>query len=256
MGDRPGRPAGLPTHIRLVEPLGRGTTATVWRGRDRAAGVDVAVKVLTRAPDGPPIGDRVEREARALARLGEHPGIVGIRAVGFDEDVAWVVMPLVDGTALADLGAPLDDAAVLRLGASLGHALAHAHLHGVVHGDLAPGNVFVRRDGSGVIGDFGLATVDDAGGTTGLTPAFAAPERRRGGPASAAADVYALGTLLWWARSGAVPAPSAPTERSPAPLARIVASCRDSDPRRRPSAASVARRCADPRTPGRRLRRR
>ena len=201
MSDPPRIP-GLPTHIRLIERLGVGTTSTVWRAWDRAAGLDVAVKVVEDRP-GDPAGRRPDRAGRSGARprAGTIPGILAVLAIGLGEDgtTGWIVTPLVDGRPLDEATAPLSCDEALVLGASASDALAHAHRLGVVHGDLSPSNVFIDAEGAAVLGDFGLATLDGPAGPAGFTPAFAAPERRRGGPPTPAADVYSLGAVLWWA---------------------------------------------------------
>ena len=264
MSDPPRIP-GFPTHIRLIEPLGAGTTSTVWRARDRATGLDVAVKLVEDRPGGPRAAERVEREGRALARIGDHPGILTVLAVGLGEDrtTGWIVTPLVDGRPLDEAVDPLSCDDALVFGASAADALAHAHRLGVAHGDLSPSNVFVDSDGSAVLGDFGLATLDRPASPAGFTPAFAAPERRRGGAPTPAADVYSLGAVLWWAHTRQVappvgtsqPATSQPHTSQPW-LHTVVDACLRTDPADRPSAADVAALCRRPPPRGRAIGRR
>ena len=256
MSDPPRIP-GFPTHIRLIERLGTGTTSTVWRARDRATGVDVAVKLVEDRPGGPSATERVEREGRALARVGDHPGILTVLAVGLGEDRAtgWIVTPLVDGRPLDETVDPLTSDQALVLGASASDALAHADRLGVAHGDLSPSNVFIDSDGCAVLGDFGLATLDGPASPAGFTPAFVAPERRRGGAPTPAADVYSLGAVLWWGRTCQVapsvlpsqpPRPSQPRKSQADRLHTVVDACMRTDPADRPSAADVAALCRRP----------
>ena len=168
-------------------------------------------------PRRPPTGSS-GRVARSPA-CGDHPGILTVLAVGLGEDgtTGWIVTPLVDGGPLDQATAPLSCDEALVLGASASDALAHAHRHGVVHGDLSPSNVFIDADGAAVLGDFGLATLDGPAGPAGFTPAFAAPERRRGGPPTPSADVFSLGAVLWWASTHEVaPRSTSPDRCSPA----------------------------------------
>ncbi|MFZ4433169.1 MAG: serine/threonine-protein kinase [Microthrixaceae bacterium] len=240
-----GRPANLPPHLRLERPLGRGGSATVWVARDRRRGRWVAVKVLD-PTSGP--GDRsierlrrAEREARALARLGAHPGVATVRALGVDETAAvWVVTDLVDGPTLADrvaLGRPLDARECTRTLRSLAGALAAAHDVGVVHGDVSPANVVLGADGP-VLVDFGVGGVDTSPGDRARTPLVAAPERLRGGRATASADVWSASATVEWATD-----PAAPVTES---TRRVLADCRHPLAARRPTAVEVVERLGPP----------
>ncbi|MFZ4516853.1 MAG: serine/threonine-protein kinase [Microthrixaceae bacterium] len=251
----PRRPANLPTWVALREPLGAGGTASVIAARDRRAGRDVVVKVVDLgAHPGRP--DRFEREARALARLGHGPGVPVVLAVGVDPTgLGWLVLERVTGPDLAvAVGAsgPMAPAAVAVLGARVAEVLAAAHEQGVVHGDVSPANV-VPADPP-VLVDFGVGGVGDGAlpDDGALTPAYAAPERRRGAAPSPAADVFGLGATLWFALTGdppgaapaASPAAHAPDER--AGVARVLLDALHDDPRRRPDAPALARGLARP----------
>lgn len=223
---------GLPTRIRLLEPLGGGATATVWRARDTAAGRDVAVKVV--AVDRPP-GDGAERfevEVRALARLRGVPGVLGVRECGIGrEGSAWFVSDLATGGSLADRlrDDVLDEEDALATGVVLAGALATAHERGVVHGDISPANVLYDGDGSPLLADFGMAALDGRATGLGITPAFTPPERLRGAPPSAAADVFSLAATL------------AAAVRDADGLPSVVADCLAERPAARPGAAALAR---------------
>jgi serine/threonine protein kinase len=237
--------ASVPAHLELRQVMRRTPAATLWAARDRLAGCEVVVKVL-RGPRGP---ERAEVEARALARLGRHPHVLDVLAVGVDEaGRAWVVVPRLSGGALVE-AAPSPPGAATTWVAQVADALAHAHAHGVVHGDVTPANVLLDRAGrsaleevsDAVLADFGSATVDGSGafsdlrGTlVGCTPALAAPERRRGAPASPATDVYGL------ARTALEALPDGDLGRLPrSPRRALRAALRD-DPRRRPTAEVLA----------------
>jgi hypothetical protein len=198
---------------RLGARLGAGGMGVVYRARDEHLERDVAVKRIAvgHDPDG-----RGEREALAAARLS-HAGIVALYESGRDEDAVYLVSELVEGPTLADLlrDGELSDRDVLRIGATLCAALAHAHKRGVIHRDVKPSNVICPRADDGVLGtakltDFGIARMADhdvltrTGDIIG-TLAYMAPEQARGEKITGAADVYALGVVLYEALTGVNP---------------------------------------------------
>jgi len=208
------------TRYELIEPLGRGGMGAVYRVRDTALERDVAMKVLSGAPDDVSRA-RIEREARVLARL-EHPGIVPVHDVGVLPDGRiFYVMKLVHGERLDRLARhamPLSER--LRLIVRVAQAVAFAHAQGIVHRDLSPGNIMVGAFGEVLVLDWGLATAAlDATGPRVVvgTPGFMAPEQA-GGLADARSDVYSIGALLAWLTSTADGSP----ERLPRPLRSIL----------------------------------
>lgn len=253
--------------------IGTGGSATVWRARDRRVGQDVAVKVIELSaadPRGHPTvagrAERFEREARALARLGEHPGILTVRMVGVGDDGrAWLVTDLVTGGSLATrvfgsaAPTPLTADRAVEVGAQVANALAHAHALDVVHGDVTPANVLIDGDGDGdlvdrvVLADFGLAVVQGPGvaGPAAVdgahTPAYAAPERLAGDGPSPPDDVHGLGATLWAAITGVVPGPvSGPTADPlgrdlPRGVADVLVACCRPTASERPTAAEAER---------------
>ena len=186
----------------------------MWLAEDERLGRAVAVKRI-------PMHDaataaRAEREGLVAAQLG-HPGIVALFEAGRDEDAVYLVSELVRGRPLAELMADgaLSDRDVVQVGVALCDALAHAHARGVVHRDVKPGNVLVpesSRDGAGVakLTDFGVARMagDEALTRTGDvvgTLAYMAPEQAAGRAADAAADLYALGLVVFEGLAGVNP---------------------------------------------------
>lgn len=202
---------------RLGTLLGRGGMAEVYNAHDDRLDRAVAVKVL-RADMAvrTDVRRRFEAEARAAARL-THPNVVAVFDTGDDEGddgrVSWIVMERLPGETLADrMGAgPLDAEWVVRMAGDVLGALAAAHAAGIIHRDIKPGNILIGADGCAKVADFGIAksleTVDDATHTGQLigTPAYLAPERIDGRPATVESDLYALGVVLYEALSGEKP---------------------------------------------------
>jgi len=199
---------------RLRRRLGAGGMGVVHLARDEHLERDVAVKriAIELDPDG-----RGEREALAAARLS-HPGIVALYESGRDEQAVYLVSELVVGRTLAELlrDGALSDRGALRIGVTLCDALEHAHARGVIHRDVKPSNVICPDrvdDGAGApakLTDFGIARMADGDVLTRTgdiigTLAYMAPEQARGQRLSGAADVYALGIVLYEALTGVNP---------------------------------------------------
>ncbi|WTJ96627.1 serine/threonine protein kinase [Streptomyces sp. NBC_01537] len=189
----------------------------VWRARDTMLHREVALKEV-RPPEDAQEGERqlrerVLREARALARV-QHPNVVTIHHIVDQPGLPhpWLVMELVEGGSLQDRleHGPLSPAEAARVGRGVLAGLRAAHAEGVHHRDVKPANVMLRRDGTPVLTDFGIATLRDAtrltstGGLIG-SPEFIAPERIRGEEGNPASDLWSLGMLLYVAVEGRHP---------------------------------------------------
>jgi hypothetical protein len=253
---------------RPLRPLGSGGSGSVWLARDEENGLDVALKIVAREGKA---GTRAEREAEAAARLRHRRCQRAYRFAGDSRNV-YIVYEYVPGRTLRDCirAGELGDAAAVEAAAQILEGLAHAHENGIVHRDIKPTNVLVA-DGPELdvrILDFGLAqfaeaeTLTAAGDVPG-TLAYIAPERLAGEEASYAADVWAVGVLLWealvgyhpfWASSPIETArridAGAPSVASVRPdLPRAVADAVDKalalDPARRPAAIQLSQRLRD-----------
>ncbi|MDA8202706.1 MAG: protein kinase, partial [Chloroflexi bacterium] len=198
---------------RLVEVLGQGGVATVYRATDSQLGRDVAVKVL-RPEYGhdPDFVARFRQEAQAAASLS-HPNIVGVYDFGIDADGPYIVMEYIDGEDVATLvrrNGPLPPRQAARLSAEVAHALAAAHARGIVHRDVKPGNVLVAADGRVKVTDFGIARAwADARltlpGVTLGSVHYMSPEQALGEQATEVSDVYSLGVVLYELLTGRRP---------------------------------------------------
>ncbi|MFC7548329.1 protein kinase [Plantactinospora sp. GCM10030261] len=264
----------LGDRYRLVERLGAGGMSVVWRGYDEVLGRQVAVKVLApQLATDRAFRHRIRMEAKAAARLC-HPHITNVydygESVEGDATLPYVVMELVDGEPLSARlarGGSLPWREAVAVCAEVAGALATAHARGIVHRDVTPGNVMLTRGGVKVV-DFGISALvgereSEPGGQLLGTPAYLAPERLDEGKVSAAADVYALGLLLYRSLTGRLPWPArTKTELvrahlflDPEPLpaipdlpdevAAMCERCLVKDPGGRPDSADLARVLAD-----------
>ena len=233
-------PAELGTLVgpyRLESELGRGGMGTVYLARRADGQYDarVAIKLVRADLDGKPAAARFRLERQYLAVL-EHPFIARLLDGGVTEDGRlFLVLEYIDGTPIdaycATHALRLKD--WLRLLRSVCAAVEYAHQHLIVHRDLKPSNVLVCADGTPKLVDFGIATLlhpeREAANTLDvgrfLTPGYASPEQRSGGPVTTASDVYSLGVLLHELLTGCLPrATSAPDEDAdPLPVSRAAA---------------------------------
>src|SRR5690242_12342288 len=149
------------SHYRVLDKLGEGGTAVVYRAEDLALGREVALKFLSAeySADYGRIA-RFQHEARTIASLN-HPNICTIYEIGDHEGRHFIAMELLDGAALARAisGRPIDSYRVIELSIEIADALAAAHAAGIVHRDLKPANIFVTKSERVKLLDFGLAVV-------------------------------------------------------------------------------------------------
>ncbi|UQU64253.1 protein kinase [Couchioplanes caeruleus] len=250
---------------RLIERLGTGGMSIVWRGHDEVLGRPVAVKLLSAHLAAEPSSrTRLRQEALAAARLC-HPHITGVFDFGEHHHVPYVVMELNDGepvSARLRRDGPLPWREAVTIAAEVASALATAHARGIVHRDVTPANVMLTGAGAKVV-DFGISALTgqrDAAPDGSLlgTPAYLAPERLGGGPVAPAADVYALGLLLYRLLTGRLPWPAGSTTEAlrahlyadpepvpdlpgmPAQVADLCLRCLAKQPELRPRADEVA----------------
>ncbi|MFN2471960.1 MAG: protein kinase [Gaiellaceae bacterium] len=248
---------------RPVQPLGSGGSGSVWLARDEVEGGHVALKIVAREGKA---ASRAEREASAAARL-DHDCCLRARDFASDDGHVYIAYEYVPGQTFrhALRAGELDDESTVEAAAQILDGLAHAHAHGIVHRDVKPSNVLLADDEhvSVRLLDFGLAVFDEADTLTAAgdvpgTLAYISPERLKGETAGPAADVWAVGVLLWeslagwhpfWtssmldtARRIQEPAPSLALARPdlPTALVAVVDRALSRDPRRRPSATRMA----------------
>ena len=203
-------------HYRIVRLIGRGGMGAVYLGEraDEQYELEVAIKLLPLGVAGPDSANRFLAERQILARLS-HPGIARLIDGGITDDGApYIVMEYVDGEPIdryCDRHA-LPLSARIELVRQVASAVDYAHRNLIVHRDLKPGNVLVTDDGTVKLLDFGIAKIlDDESanytvmGGAPMTPRYTSPEVLKGEPVSTAADVYALGILLYELLAGVGP---------------------------------------------------
>jgi eukaryotic-like serine/threonine-protein kinase len=202
---------------RLLDILGSGGMGEVWRAQrhDGQYEQQVALKLLKRGMDSDGVLRRFRSERQILARL-EHPGIARLIDGGMTaQGLPYLVMECIAGSSITQYANThnLDARGRARLVIDLCTAVDFAHRRLVIHRDLKPGNVLVADDGSLKVLDFGIAKVLEETGDTNATetsarvmsPAYAAPEQLLGEPVAIAADIYAIGLILFELLSGVLP---------------------------------------------------
>jgi len=197
---------------KLVELLGRGGMASVYRGYQESIDRSVAIKILpAEFLHDPNFSQRFVQEARSLSKL-THPAIVSLYEFGQQNDLPYIVMPLMSGGSLAERlkqGAlPLDD--VARILTPLANALDFAHRQNIWHRDVKPNNILFDQHHNPYLSDFGIAKVvgSAASSLTGSgiigTPDYMSPEQARGEQLDHRTDIYSLGVVTYQMLTGEV----------------------------------------------------
>jgi eukaryotic-like serine/threonine-protein kinase len=196
----------LPPRYRLVGHIANGGMAAVWAAQDAVLERLVAVKTLAAGYAADPAARRrFTREARAAARVSDHPNVVTVFDIGDHEDQAFIVMEHFSGGTVADRlrrGEPVPVATALRWLRQTASALDAAHAADIVHRDVKPGNLLLDETGRLAVGDFGIASIAGetqvtAAGQVLGTAAYLSPEQARGGVATPASDRYSLAVVAY-----------------------------------------------------------
>jgi hypothetical protein len=248
--------------------LGEGGKKKVYLVHDTLLDRDVAFGLIKTEKLDDTSRTRVNREARAMGRLGDHPNIVTIHDIGEHEGQPYIVIPVMSGGDVESLidqapehRLPLDKA--IDIAKAVCRGLEFAHSKGIIHRDIKPGNVWLGADGTAKIGDFGLALAVDLSRLTqsGMmvgTVTYMPPEQAMGGKVTAKADLYSLGAMLYEMVTGRPPfvgddsiaiigqhintPPVSPTWHRadlPPALETLILQLLEKDPEKRPESAAV-----------------
>ena len=202
----------LDNRYELIELIGRGGMANVYKAKCHRLNRMVAVKILkSDLADNAEFRRRFRDESRAVAQLS-HANIVSVYDVSRSNDMEYIVMELIDGITLKqymERRGQMDWREALHFVTQIMRALSHAHSRGIIHRDIKPQNIMVLRDGSVKVADFGIACLADAAQT--LTQEalgsvhYISPEQARGDRIDARSDIYSSGVVLYEMLTGRLP---------------------------------------------------
>lgn len=204
----------LGNRYEIIEKIGNGGMATVYKATDKVLKRYVAVKILRdEFTTDEEFIKRFEVEAQSAARL-THPNIVSIYDVGVDGNLYYIVMELIQGKTLKEIiikeRGPLPWKWSINVAIQIASALEMAHRNNIIHRDIKPHNIIITEDGIAKVTDFGIAkavsnsTITAFGTTIGSVHYFS-PEHARGGYTDAKSDLYSLGVVMYEMVTGKVP---------------------------------------------------
>ena len=202
----------LDDRYEILEVIGEGGMAIVYRALDHRLNRDVAVKIMR---DEMAADEEFRRrfctESHAVAMLS-HPNIVAVYDVSHNDNVEYIVMELVDGITLKQYMERKGVVAwkeVVHFTKQISKALAHAHERGIIHRDIKPQNIMLLRDGTIKVGDFGIAALENEvyenNGEAIGSIHYIAPEQARGECPDARSDIYSLGVMMYEMLTGGLP---------------------------------------------------
>ena len=202
----------LDDRYEILEKIGEGGMAIVYRAMDTRLNREVAVKIVRDELFGDEeISSRFFAEAHAVAKLS-HPGIVAVYDVSQTEDVSYLVMELISGITLRqymERKHPVPWKQVLHFSRQIADALQHAHERGIIHRDIKPQNIMLLPNGAIKVADFGIAAFEkelkETKGQALGSLHYIAPEQLRGRKADARGDVYSLGVSMYEMLTGFKP---------------------------------------------------
>ncbi|MEW3478547.1 protein kinase, partial [[Clostridium] symbiosum] len=204
----------LDNRYEIIERIGTGGMAVVYKGLDHRLNRLVAVKILKEelAQDAE-FRRRFHDESQAVAMLS-HPNIMAVYDVSHSTELDYIVMELIDGITLKQYmqkkGGKLAWREALHFITQIMKALSHAHSRGIIHRDIKPHNMMVLRDGSLKVADFGIARLTSAAQATLTQEAlgsvhYISPEQARGSHIDARSDIYSAGVVLYEMITGRLP---------------------------------------------------
>jgi tRNA A-37 threonylcarbamoyl transferase component Bud32 len=251
----------------IVEEIGRGGVAVVYKARHKTLHNDVAIKILHQEfTHDPEFVKRFINGARNAARL-KHPNIIPVFDVGDEKGYHYIAMEFLQGETLEDRikkHGPFDERETEEIIGPIADALDYAHRNGIIHRDIKSPNIFMKDRGGAVLMDFDIAKATDLkqnltmDGSVLGTPAYMSPEQARGESATAKSDIYSLGVVMYEMATGELPFkgentlsvlrqiamdnPAPPRDINPVVspgLQKIILRCMDKSPESRPESAGA-----------------
>lgn len=198
--------------FRVLGVLGAGASGTVYHAIDEGSACEVALKLFEPADQpGATQPEHIEHERR-IAELLRHRNLTHLHAAGAHGERRWLAWEYLEGGSLeARIARGMRMVDVLDVMRDVVRGLGHAHAHGVVHGDVKPGNILFRANGEAVLGDYGVAVLNQPGSAPvvlqGGTPDYMSPEQKQGLPGDGRSDFYSLGVVLHEMLTGRRPQP-------------------------------------------------
>lgn len=198
---------------KIIEKIGSGGMADVWKAEDTLLKRVVALKILHKQfVEDENFLERFRREAQAAAKL-THPNIVSIFDVGEDDGTQYIVMEYAPGTNLKQIiqkDAPLPPEKAVHIASQICNAMAFAHQHEIIHRDIKPHNVIITPEEAIKVTDFGIARAGSSStmtrtGTIIGTAHYISPEQAQGGMIGSTTDIYSLGVVLYEMLTGELP---------------------------------------------------
>jgi len=204
----------LGNRYEIIEKIGNGGMAMVYKAKDQVLNRYIAVKILRdEFTTDQEFIKRFEAEAQSAASI-THPNIVSVYDVGKENNLYYIVMELIQGKTLKEIiveeGGPLPWKWSVNIASQIASALEVAHKNNIVHRDIKPHNIIITEDGAAKVTDFGIAkavsnsTITAFGTTIGSVHYFS-PEHARGGYTDAKSDIYSLGVVMYEMLTGRVP---------------------------------------------------
>ncbi|MFN0040449.1 MAG: protein kinase domain-containing protein [Burkholderiales bacterium] len=236
----------------LVEKIGEGGMAQVYKAVQGSLRRPVAIKVLSRTlTDDPAVVEGFQRESLIIARLN-HPNIIHVIDRGIADSVPYFVMEFVEGTHLGRVIAEgsYDFRRKVDAVVQLCKALAYAHRNGVIHLDIKPANILIDNEGNVKVADFGIAHLFGGDANPGDavlgTPSYMSPEQKQGlSGVTLASDIYSLGVVMYELFTGRKPVPGVLPSKIDVTLPRrldeIIVTCLRANPADRFASADAAK---------------
>ncbi|WP_251422123.1 Stk1 family PASTA domain-containing Ser/Thr kinase [Veillonella agrestimuris] len=204
----------LDNRYNIIRKIGSGGMADVYLGEDALLGRPVAIKILhSNFANDEEFVARFKREAQAAGKLN-HPNIVNMYDVGFDQGLHYIIMEYVDGKTLKEYikeKGPLSIDEAVKFTIAIAEGLEHAHAMGIVHCDIKPHNVIITDNGRVKVTDFGIARAMNSTNTMMYTNSimgsahYLSPEQASGKSVDGSTDIYSLGVVLYEMLTGKVP---------------------------------------------------